>query len=123
MITLLNIVKALADGNRMRVVAALMRYEELCVCQIVELLKLSTPTVSRHMAVLQGAGLVKSRKDGRWVFYSITENFPNHIQQWFEKSLLNTEEIIKDQAALGKILETRVEELCRGQKERKDCPE
>jgi len=46
------ITKALSDGNRLRVVVSLMEHEELCVCQITEMLKLATATVSRHMSVL-----------------------------------------------------------------------
>ena len=52
----LGTTKALADGNRLRVVMALTDQEELCVCQITELLNLAMPTVSRHMSVLQKAG-------------------------------------------------------------------
>jgi len=65
----LNILKGLADGNRLRVVPALMKQEELCVCQITELLRPAAATVSRHMNILQNAGLVHSRKHGRYVFY------------------------------------------------------
>gem|GEM_PF-7121620 len=60
----LNIAKALADGSRMRVIAALMSRDELCVCQITEMLQLAPATVSRHMTILQHARLVQSRKGG-----------------------------------------------------------
>jgi ArsR family transcriptional regulator len=72
---ILSIAKALADGNRLRVVMTLKNCGELCVCQITEMLALATPKVSRHMSVLQQAGLVKSRKDSRWVYYGISETF------------------------------------------------
>lgn len=65
---LVAVAKALADPGRLRVLLAL-RHRELCVCQIVELLNLASSTVSRHMAVLRQAGLVRSRKDGRWIYY------------------------------------------------------
>jgi ArsR family transcriptional regulator len=119
----LNIAKALADGSRMRTVAALLRHGELCVCQLVELLHLATPTVSRHMAVLQGARLVQSRKDGRWVYYSISEKFPGQLRQWFQDEVFNAEEIKTDEAVLQDILATPVEVLCRNQKEKKECNE
>jgi len=61
--TFLNMTKAMADGSRVRVLVALLRHEEMCVCQIVELLGLAIPTVSRHMSILQGARLVRSRKE------------------------------------------------------------
>lgn len=117
----LNITKALADGSRMRVVAALLRHNELCVCQLVELLRLSTPTVSRHMAVLLGAHLVQSRKDGRWVYYRLVNEFPGHLKQWFEDEVFSAEGIKADEVVLKDILAAPVEELCRNQKERKEC--
>ena len=67
----LEILKALSDKNRMRVVAALWRFDELCACQITELLNVSGATASRHLGILQKTGLVESRKEGRWVYYKI----------------------------------------------------
>lgn len=119
----MNMTKALADKNRARVVAALFRHEELCVCQIVELLGLATPTVSRHMAVLHGARLVQSRKDSRWVYYRLSTEFPTQLRQWVEVTLLNTEEIKADLVVLENILASTVEDLCKNQKERKECNE
>jgi len=71
----LRITKALADGNRLRAVMALVDHDELCVCQITELLGLATATVSRHMSMLQSASLVTSRKEGRWVYYRLGKVF------------------------------------------------
>ena len=64
------IARALADENRTRIVMFLRR-GEMCVCQIVEMLRLAPSTVSKHLDVLQQAGLVESRKAGRWVFYRL----------------------------------------------------
>ena len=65
----LNITKALSDENRVRALLALAG-GELCLCQIIELLGLAPSTVSKHMTLLHQAGLVETRKDGRWTFYS-----------------------------------------------------
>ncbi len=116
----LNIAKALADGNRMRVIAALLRHDELCVCQLVEMLRLATATVSRHMSILYHARLVQSRKDGRWVYYRLFQPFPESLQTWLDESLLESKEIQADQVLLGTILSCDPEELCRHQKERKE---
>ncbi|MGD0090146.1 MAG: metalloregulator ArsR/SmtB family transcription factor [Planctomycetota bacterium] len=64
----LAIAKALGDKQRVRALMSLRR-GELCLCQIIELLKLSPSTVSKHMAILNQTGLVESRKKGRWVYY------------------------------------------------------
>ena len=63
------ITKALADENRVRVLLALQG-GELCVCQITELFGLAASTISKHLSILYQAGLVDSRKDGRWIYYS-----------------------------------------------------
>ena len=68
MIEFLNVTKALAEENRLRILLAL-GVEELCVCQIIELLELAPSTVSKHMSVLKQARMVDSRKDGRWTYY------------------------------------------------------
>ena len=68
---ILAVTKALADEGRLRILASL-RGGELCVCQIVELLELAPSTVSQHLALLQQAELVTSRKDGRWVHYRLS---------------------------------------------------
>lgn len=118
--TSLAIVKALADGSRMRVVAALMRHDELCVCQLVEMLRLATATVSRHMSILQHARLVQSRKDGKWVYYRLAEPFPQPLRIWLLESLSNAAEIQADQVLLQSALSCAPAELCRQQKQRKD---
>lgn len=113
---LLQITKALSEGNRLRVVVALMKHEELCVCQITEMLKLATATVSRHMSVLQNADLVLSRKDSRWVYYRLGESFPKILRQWIVSSLEHSREIEKDQKIMEKILSYKPEDLCKKQK-------
>jgi ArsR family transcriptional regulator, arsenate/arsenite/antimonite-responsive transcriptional repressor len=66
------VAKALADENRTRVLMFL-RDGELCVCRIVEMLALAPSTVSKHLNVLYQAGLVESRKEGRWIYYRLPE--------------------------------------------------
>jgi DNA-binding transcriptional ArsR family regulator len=67
---LLAITNALADQSRVSTLLAL-RHGRLCVCRIVELLQLAPSTVSKHLSILWQAGLVESRKTGRWVYYTI----------------------------------------------------
>src|SRR5512143_1689776 len=66
----LAITNAMADASRVRAVPALT-HGPLCVSQIVELLQLAPSTLSKHLFILLQAGLVESRKTGRWVYYSI----------------------------------------------------
>ena len=116
----LLITKALADGNRLRIVMALMQKPELCVCQITELLKLATPTVSRHMSILQGAGLVGSRKDGRWVYYALDKKVNRTtlkpVLKWLHSQLKSDPTILRDQMQLEQITSCDVADLCIKQK-------
>ena len=67
-----DLFKALADETRLRI-AVLLSEKELCVCQIEAVLLLSQVKVSRHLTILRYAGLVKCRREGTWVYYSLTE--------------------------------------------------
>jgi len=68
----------LADTTRRRIMALLTWEGELCVCEITGALKLAQPRVSSHLALLRKAGLVKARKEGLWVHYSLHPDLP----QW-----------------------------------------
>lgn len=63
---------ALADKTRLRLLN-LMRDEEVCVCFFTQVLGDSQPKISRHLAYLRNAGIVKARRDGKWMHYSIVE--------------------------------------------------
>jgi arsenate reductase len=65
---IIAICKALSDPGRLEVLAALDT-EEMCLCDLAERLGLADSTVSRHMMILEQAGLVESRKDGRWRYF------------------------------------------------------
>lgn len=60
---------ALADETRLRILRLLM-IREMCVCEIMVALDLTQPTASHHLNLLENAGIVKCRKEGKWVFYS-----------------------------------------------------
>lgn len=62
--------KALGDETRLRIVA-LLSHGELCVCHLVEALRVSQPKVSRHLAILRAAGVVDHRREGTWVHYRL----------------------------------------------------
>jgi ArsR family transcriptional regulator len=62
--------KALADQTRLRILK-LLQVREMCVCELMTALDLTQPTTSHHLHVLEDAGFVKNRKEGKWVFYSL----------------------------------------------------
>lgn len=62
--------RALADRTRLRVLN-LMGDNEVCVCFFVEILGMSQPRISRHLAYLKKAGIVASRREGKWMHYRV----------------------------------------------------
>jgi ArsR family transcriptional regulator len=65
-----KVLKALADAIRLRILG-LLSSREMCVCEVMVALDLTQPTASHHLRILENVGLVKDRKEGKWVFYSI----------------------------------------------------
>ncbi|HHX50263.1 MAG TPA: metalloregulator ArsR/SmtB family transcription factor [Clostridia bacterium] len=63
--------KALSDENRFYIVQRLLEEGELCVCEIMEFLELSQPTISHHLSLLKNAGIIKDRREGKWIYYSL----------------------------------------------------
>lgn len=69
---LAEIAGALGEPNRLRLLGMLVR-GELCLCDLTAGIELVSSTVSNHMAVLKRAGLVESRKDGRWMHFRLVD--------------------------------------------------
>jgi len=66
-----EIFKALSDETRLRILK-LLEEGESCVCELMQVLEMPQSTISRHMNVLRRAGLVKGRRDGKWVHYRLS---------------------------------------------------
>ncbi len=112
---ILNVTKALADENRIRILAFLGG-KELCVCQIIEMLALAPSTVSKHLAILQQAGLVESRKDGRWVYYRLPDEGGSACAldavKWLHRHLAKDPQVVEDAKMLRAVCRMDKDELC-----------
>jgi ArsR family transcriptional regulator len=100
-----------------------LRGGELCVCQIIELLELAPSTVSKHMAVLRQAGLVKKRKVGRWMHYRLPT--PGEMAlpvkstlAWVFNALDRDKLIEEDRRTLQRIIRQDPVKLCSRQRSR-----
>jgi len=109
------VLKAAADPNRARVLK-MLEGGELCVCQIVAVLGLSESTVSKHLSLLRGAGLVEERKRGRWAHCRLADSRANEyakpvlslVRRW-----LRDEPVVRtDAERVARIRQIPVEELC-----------
>lgn len=113
--SLLAIANALSDENRVRALLSLGD-QEVCVCQIIELLKLAPSTVSKHMSILKQAKLVVGKKKGRWMFYRLpTREAPPIVRQalaWVRQAAAEDQGIQQDAQRMKKILCTSKELIC-----------
>lgn len=68
----LRVMKALSDPNRVKLLKMLQN-RVMCVCEITAVLDIAQPTVSKHLKVLEEAGLIRHEKDGLWVNYQLSD--------------------------------------------------
>lgn len=108
MFEFMNITKALADENRVRILMALNGREELCVCQLIDMLKLAPSTVSKHLFILRNARLVNGRKEGRWMYYRLNTDGASSVVtgalKWVIHSVNEDPLIRQDDERLSEIL-------------------
>lgn len=101
---LLSVFKALSDETRLKMLKIIGK-GEICVCDLVSVLSVSQPKISFHLNVLKAAGLIKDRKQGKWVHYSINDS--DMFKRFLMLSVLeriSDEEMNKDFTRLEKVL-------------------
>jgi DNA-binding transcriptional ArsR family regulator len=112
------ITKALAEENRVRILC-LLKDQELCVCQIIEVLGLAPSTTSKHLSVLHHAKLVMTEKKGRWVYYSLppktSSSKASRSLSWLFDSMENDPKVNADVKQLKQVLKLDPEQLCKVQ--------
>ncbi len=97
--------RAFSDPTRLRILH-LIQEREMCVGDIVSVLRAPQPTVSRHLSYLRRAGLVTARKDGLWVFYSLAQPdaaFHERLLGCLGSCFRDVPEITKDATRAEKI--------------------
>ena len=97
--------KALADETRLRILNLLCR-RELCVCQIVEVLEIGQSKASRHLAHLRHAGLVTDRREGLWMYYSLSDprvELQRRVIEWLKQAEDEVPMGAADLEALGNL--------------------
>ena len=108
-----KVMKALSDPNRVRIVK-MLQHRTMCVCEIQAAVQIAQPSVSKHLKILEEAGLVDFKKDGMWVNYHLTDgsNSP------YVASLLgNLRHWLEDEPEIAELVERlpsiRREDICR----------
>lgn len=90
---LVQIAKVFSDKNRVMIVALILRYKEVCVCEICDTLKLSQPLVSRYLKQMKKARLLSSKQEGKWCVYSVNED-KNYLLECFKKEIMKKVDIL-----------------------------
>ena len=107
------VIKALSDPNRVKLLKMLQE-RVMCVCEIQAALGIAQPTVSKHLKILESAGLVGRKKDGLWVNYHLS----NGDSSPYAASLLgNLKHWLKDDPEIRGLMERvpgiQREEICK----------
>jgi ArsR family transcriptional regulator, arsenate/arsenite/antimonite-responsive transcriptional repressor len=98
--------KALGDPNRIRIIK-MLEVRELCVCEVREVLGLSTSTVSKHLSILRDADLIVDAKDGKWVNYKLNdraeEGVVRGLLDLMKASFKDDEQVRSDRKKLHRV--------------------
>ena len=105
--------KAVSDPNRVKIIK-MLQHRVMCVCEMQAALQIAQPSVSKHLKILEEAGLVSFHKDGMWVNYQLgdgsagpyTANLLGNLRHWLEDDS-EVAEIVK------KLPTIRRENICR----------
>jgi ArsR family transcriptional regulator, lead/cadmium/zinc/bismuth-responsive transcriptional repressor len=85
-----QIFKALSDDTRIKIAYALCEEDELCVCDVANIVGSTTATASHHLRLLRNLGLAKYRKEGKLVFYSLDDE---HVRQLIQIAFEHQKEV------------------------------
>jgi len=107
------VARAIGHPARLRAVA-MLRSGELCVCQVTAVLGLAPSTVSLHLRELKRAGVVRERKQGRWVHVGLSNDF--EARSWVDLAVAaagSDPQLARDAAVVDELRRLPVEDLCR----------
>ncbi|TCB36745.1 metalloregulator ArsR/SmtB family transcription factor [Acinetobacter sp. ANC 4910] len=68
--------KCLSDPTRLEIIKWVLVRENVCVCELTELLQLSQPKISRHLALLRNLSVLLDQRKGQWVYYRVNPDLP-----------------------------------------------
>jgi len=89
---LLEILKAIADETRLRILSQIMK-SEMCVCEIEECLGLTQSNASRHLTVLKKAGVLESYKTAQWTYYKVSDEFIRENKELYDYLLMKISKV------------------------------
>ncbi len=87
-----KVFKALSDDTRVKIAYALSLEDELCVCDVANIVGSTTATASHHLRLLKNLGLAKYRKEGKLVFYSLDDE---HVKKLINLAFEHQKEVVE----------------------------
>ena len=109
----LKVMKALSDPNRVKIIK-MLQHKTMCVCEMQAALKVSQPTVSKHLKLLEDASLVNFHKDGIWVNYYLSDGTSS---PYVATVLGNLRHWLEDDPRISELVEKlptiRREDICK----------
>lgn len=82
-----KVFSALANSTRLRCLNLVLQHDEVCVCEIVDTLDISQPTISKALAALKQAGILADRRDAKWTYYRKNPAMPDWMTVVVESTL------------------------------------
>jgi ArsR family transcriptional regulator len=109
----IKVMKALSDTSRLKIIK-MLQHKPMCVCEIQKALDIPQPSASRHLKILEDAGLAMSQKSGLWVNYNLADGTDSPyaaivlggLKHW----LVDDPEIVR---IIDKLPEIRREDICK----------
>lgn len=100
--------KCLSEPVRLRILNLLLTHGELCVCNIVDTLEISQGVISRHLAYLRNNNILKSRREGTWIFYQIIDKdkFAHAVITQLKVNCVNNPEFKSDLKRFSELQNT-----------------
>lgn len=96
---IVNFLKAISDKTRLRIVKLLL-HKKLCVCELVAILGKNQPCISQHLTILKNTKLIKAKREGLWIVYSVDEReFKGRLKKFsdfIQKPIKNLSEMKKE---------------------------
>jgi len=110
-----QVCKALSDETRLRILCLLSQHE-LCVCELVDILRMTQSRISHQLQILKNALLVNDRREGKWIVYSLNRSDGHPYRQGMfhllTAALEKDEIVLEDGRQLARCLKGGVRERC-----------
>jgi len=76
--------KCFSDPIRLKIIKVIIDRKSVCVCEFAELLNITQPKISRHLAILRNIKILLDKREGQWIYYSLNSDIPDWAKHILE---------------------------------------